>query len=90
MPAAFFEEVVSGPGLAVPAAYLLFSDVYADSARQAAGRGWPVTRLPGHHLAMLTEPEAVAATLLTAVGTLTAAAADGGHSTARSNTRCQW
>jgi len=89
LPVAFFEEVTHAPVPAVPAGYLLFSDGYASSAGQAAGRGWPVVRLPGPHLAMLTDPEGVAAALLAVLDAL-GPAADGGHGpSVRSNTRCQ-
>jgi hypothetical protein len=43
-----------------PCAYLRLSEVYEDQAARAAGLGWPVTRLASHHLALLTDPAAVA------------------------------
>jgi hypothetical protein len=48
----------AAPG--APCAYLRLSEAYEDQAARAAGLGWPVTRLASHHLALLTEPAAVA------------------------------
>jgi len=47
-------------------AYLLLdSEAYGEPAADARARGWPVTELPGaHHLAIATEPGAVADALL--------------------------
>jgi hypothetical protein len=46
--------------------YLLLSpDHYGESAADARGRGWPVAEIPGaHHLALVTDPAAVTAALL--------------------------
>jgi hypothetical protein len=43
--------------------YLQLSPAYDDDAAEAGARGWPVTVLPGSHLEMLTDPDAVAAAL---------------------------
>ena len=60
VPVAYFEEAAPDVELAVEAAYLQLSGAYEDESRLADGYGWPVARLPLHHLAMLTDPEAVA------------------------------
>ena len=46
--------------LTAPAAYLQLSGAYDDEGQYAVRQGWPVVRLPLHHLAMLTHAEAVA------------------------------
>jgi len=63
IPAAFFEEPAPRTELAAPAAYLKLSEAYEDEARLANRRGWPLVRLPLHHLAPLTDPAAVARSL---------------------------
>ena len=63
IPAAYFEEPAPEAELAAPAAYLKLSDSYEDEARLANRQGWPLIRLPLHHLAPLTHPEAVALAL---------------------------
>jgi pimeloyl-ACP methyl ester carboxylesterase len=52
----------------LPAAYVLFSEAYAELAEQAGGRGWPVRHLQGEHLHMLVDPSRVAATLCDIAG----------------------
>ena len=63
IPAAYFEDRAPATSLAAPGAYLQFSGSYDREARTAEGYGWPVARLPLHHLAMLTHPQPVAAAL---------------------------
>jgi cupin 2 domain-containing protein len=46
---------------AMPVAYLQLSEEHDDDADEALARGWPVGRLPSHHLAVATDPDAVAA-----------------------------
>lgn len=53
--------VPSGWDDGLPAAYLAFGDTYADERARAADLGWPTATLPGHHLHLLMDPEAVAA-----------------------------
>jgi hypothetical protein len=43
---------------------LRFSSVYIATADVARGRGWPVVEVPGEHLHMTVDPEAVAAQLI--------------------------
>jgi hypothetical protein len=44
----------------IPCAYLQLSETYQDQADQAASLGWLTSRLPAHHLAVLTDPGPVA------------------------------
>jgi len=63
LPLAYFEEPAPAAGFAGPTAYLQLSGAY-DAEGKIAGRyGWPLVRLPLHHLAMLTHPEPIAAAL---------------------------
>jgi hypothetical protein len=63
LPLAFFEEPAPADTYAGPAAYLQLSGAYDDEGVAAGRYGWPRVRLPLHHLAMLTDPEPVAAAL---------------------------
>jgi hypothetical protein len=65
LPLAMFEEVQPpAPNWPdAPCAYLRLSEAYDDQAALARERGWPVTELDTHHLALLTEPGLVAAAL---------------------------
>jgi pimeloyl-ACP methyl ester carboxylesterase len=63
LPLAYFEEAAPATPLAGPAAYLQLSGAYDDEGEAAGRYGWPRVRLPLHHLAMLTDPEPVAAAL---------------------------
>ncbi|HEX3701029.1 MAG TPA: hypothetical protein VHV27_10185 [Phenylobacterium sp.] len=72
IPAGFFEEPAPGARLAAPAGYLRLSGAYEDEAARASALGWPVMRLPLHHLAILTQPSAVAAALVSTAERLSA------------------
>ena len=48
----------------LPAAYLQLSSAYEPEAIEAKRRGWPVRRTPLHHLAMVSDPDKVAALLI--------------------------
>ena len=63
LPIGYFEETAPATPLSAPAAYLQLSGAYDDESQVAARSGWPLVRLPLHHLAMLTNPEPVAAAL---------------------------
>ncbi|QVQ51895.1 alpha/beta fold hydrolase [Spiractinospora alimapuensis] len=65
VPFSYFEEPASPRHVAVPgrAYYLRLSDAYAAEADAATDAGWPVVREAAHHLAILTDPELIAATL---------------------------
>ena len=60
LPLDFLEEPAPAMTLTGPAAYLQLSGAYDDEGQYAVRQGWPVVRLPLHHLAMLTHAEAVA------------------------------
>lgn len=60
IPSAYFEHAAPSDVFMGPAAYLQLSGAYSDEADQGVRYGWPVVRLPLHHLAMLTHAEAVA------------------------------
>jgi pimeloyl-ACP methyl ester carboxylesterase len=75
LPLAYFEEKAPAAPLPAPAAYLQLSGAYDDESQVAARSGWPLVRLPLHHLAMLTHPEAVA----TAVESLAERLAEPAH-----------
>jgi hypothetical protein len=70
LPLSFFEERVPvRVGLtASRCGYVLLSEVYADQAAKAEVSGWPVIRLIGGHLDIVTRPEAVADAIVS-VGT---------------------
>jgi len=65
LPLAYFEEVA--PDAAgwdsIRCGYLRLSDAYEDTAAEAVARGWPLKHYPSDHLAMVTQPEAIAAAL---------------------------
>ena len=52
----------------VRGAYLWFGEPYANLAKEAEERGWPVTRIPGEHLHQIVDPPATAAWLIDAAG----------------------
>jgi pimeloyl-ACP methyl ester carboxylesterase len=72
LPLAMFEEihppVPHWPD--APVAYLQLSEAYEHEAARARELGWPVAEMLSHHLAMLTEPGRVAATLHDLTGLL--------------------
>jgi len=63
LPLAYFEEPAPADDLSAPCAYLQLSGAYEEEARRATRLGWPVVRLPATHLAVATQPLAVAAAL---------------------------
>jgi hypothetical protein len=64
IPVGYFEELAPELELEAPTAYLQLSGAYVEEAQTGGRRGWPVVRLPLHHLAMLTHAEAVAGAVL--------------------------
>ena len=60
LPLDYLEEAAPPMTLTAPAAYLQLSGAYDDEGQYGVRQGWPVVRLPLHHLAMLTHAEAVA------------------------------
>ena len=63
LPLVYFEEPAPSDLYRGPAAYLQLSGAYDDEGVAAGRYGWPRVRLPLHHLAMLTDPQPVAAAL---------------------------
>jgi len=63
LPIGYFEEAAPATTFEGPTAYLQLSGAYDDEGKVAGRYGWPLVRLPLHHLAMLTNPEPVAAAL---------------------------
>jgi hypothetical protein len=68
LPLSYFDASVPVPEGwdALPCAYLLLANgPYGDSAAEARHRGWPVAEISGaQHLALVTDPIAVADALL--------------------------
>ena len=63
LPLAYFEEPAPIAQWDGPTAYLQLSGAYDGESQVASRSGWPLVRLPLHHLAMLTDPAPVAAAL---------------------------
>lgn len=63
LPLAYFEEPAPAAARDGRAAYLQLSGAYDEEARVAGRQGWPVVRLPLNHLAVVTQPQAVAAAI---------------------------
>jgi pimeloyl-ACP methyl ester carboxylesterase len=76
VPVAYFEE--SAPTVAgwdsVRCAYVRLSEAYDGAADKARHSGWWVRRENADHLAMLTRPDTVAASIAAAIGAITQAA----------------
>jgi pimeloyl-ACP methyl ester carboxylesterase len=70
MPLAYYDHLPPvTDGWAGPACgFLWFGPPYDKEAEQAAGYGWPTKHLPGKHLHMLIEPDAVATAILQIAG----------------------
>jgi pimeloyl-ACP methyl ester carboxylesterase len=70
MPLAYYDHLPPAPHgwAAPPCSYLWFGAPYDKGAALAAGYGWPTAHLPGSHLHMLADPDAVAATVLQMAG----------------------
>lgn len=70
MPLRYYDHLPPAPqGWAVPpCGYLWFGPPYDKGAAQAAAYGWPTAHLPGNHLHMLADPDAVAAAVLQMAG----------------------
>jgi hypothetical protein len=63
LPVGYFEAPAPDDRLEGRCAYLQLSGAYDDEARLAGRQGWPVVRLPFNHLAIVTQPQAVASAL---------------------------
>jgi hypothetical protein len=63
LPVSYFEAAVPAPAgwLVAGGGYVLLTgEAYGDQAAAASARGWPVIRLPGGHLDLVTRPEPIA------------------------------
>jgi hypothetical protein len=70
LPLSYFQARVPVPAdwTSTRCGYVLLSDAYADQASKAAASGWPVIRLPGAHLDIVTRPAAIADAILSIAG----------------------
>ncbi len=70
MPLAYYDHLPPAPHhwTAPSVGYIWFGEPYDQGAAHAAKRGWPTVHLPGGHLHMLNDPNAVAATVLQIAG----------------------
>ncbi|MGI8679602.1 MAG: alpha/beta fold hydrolase [Jatrophihabitans sp.] len=70
MPLAYYDHLPPAPdGWAVPpCGYVWFASPYDEGAAQAADHGWPTAHVPGRHLHMLVDPDAVATAVLQMAG----------------------
>lgn len=66
IPLSYFESRVPVPAgwTSTRCGYVLLSEAYAEQASKAAASGWPVVRLPGAHLDIVTRPAAIADAIL--------------------------
>jgi pimeloyl-ACP methyl ester carboxylesterase len=67
MPLAYYDHLpppAPHDWAALPVGYIWFGKPYDKGAEQAARQDWPTAHLPGNHLQMLTDPDAVAAAIL--------------------------
>jgi pimeloyl-ACP methyl ester carboxylesterase len=67
MPAAYYDHLppaADGWDDGVQCAYIWFAEPYDTGVEQAHAHNWPTRHLPGHHLHMLVDPDAVAAAVL--------------------------
>jgi hypothetical protein len=70
VPLSYFEARMAVPAgwMNAHCGYVLLSEAYANQATQAAAKGWPVARLPGAHLDIVTRPAAIADAILAVAG----------------------
>ncbi|HZZ96223.1 MAG TPA: hypothetical protein VFE19_04390 [Jatrophihabitantaceae bacterium] len=66
MPLAYYDHVPPAPDGwdRPPCAYIWFAEPYDTGAQRASTRGWPTKHVPGNHLHMLVDPDAVADAVL--------------------------
>jgi pimeloyl-ACP methyl ester carboxylesterase len=76
LPLAYFEEPAPANIWSGPTAFLQLSGAYDGESQAAARSGWPLVRLPLHHLAMLSDRQAVAVALQSLAARLEAPAHD--------------
>lgn len=66
MPLAYYDHLPPAPNgwNTRPCGYIWFGTPYDKGAAQAAAYGWPTAHVPGNHLHMLADPDAVASAVL--------------------------
>jgi hypothetical protein len=69
LPLSFFDRDIAVPAGwdSRPVTYVQLSGAYDDDAAACAARGWPVARLPGQHLDIVTRPAEIAGLIARAV-----------------------
>jgi pimeloyl-ACP methyl ester carboxylesterase len=72
MPLAYYDHLPPAPDGwdRLPCAYIWFAEPYDTGAERASAHGWPTRHVPGNHLHMLVDPDAVAAAVLELAGHL--------------------
>jgi len=70
VPRSMFDEPIPAPAFNGPCGYLGFGDGYPDAVAEATRLGWPVVRLPGHHLLPVVAPDVVAGALVDLIARL--------------------
>jgi hypothetical protein len=77
VPLSYFQARVPAPAgwTSTRCGYVLLSEAYAEQAAKAAASGWPVARLPGGHLDIVTQPAAIADAILSVSGSVAGSAA---------------
>jgi hypothetical protein len=70
MPLAYYDHLPPAPDDwdRSPCSYIWFAEPYDTTAARASARGWPTRHLPGNHLHMLFDPDAVASAVLELAG----------------------
>jgi pimeloyl-ACP methyl ester carboxylesterase len=70
MPLAYYDQLppVRRDWTMSPAGYIWFGQPYDKGAAEAKTQGWPTVHLPGGHLHMLSDPNAVGAAVLEVAG----------------------
>lgn len=67
VPLAYYDHLPPGPDRWAPpspCAYIWFGEPYDKAAKVASASGWPTRHVPGRHLHMLVDPDAVANAVL--------------------------
>jgi pimeloyl-ACP methyl ester carboxylesterase len=75
MPLAYYDHLPPVPDgwQRTPCGVIWFAEPYDSGAERASAYGWPTKHIPGRHLHLLVDPDAVAAAILEMVGDLRSA-----------------
>jgi pimeloyl-ACP methyl ester carboxylesterase len=71
LPLAYYDHLPPTPASwdrASPCAYIWFGEPYDAAAEWASANGWPIAHVPGRHLHMLVDPEAVSTAVMDLAG----------------------